>query len=67
VIVYGVLLYGFSALLFPDDLRDYDGFKEYFYLRRGWFFGTMALISIVGNEPVVVIDITGMEEYSKPA
>ena len=47
VIVYGVLLYGLSALLFPDDLKDYEGFKEYFYLRRGWFFGTLALISIV--------------------
>jgi hypothetical protein len=47
VIAYGILLYGLSALLFPDDLRDYDGFKEYFYRRRGWFFGTLALISVV--------------------
>jgi hypothetical protein len=33
--------------LFPDDLKDYDGFKEYFYRRRGWFFGTLALMSVV--------------------
>ena len=23
----------------PRDLQGYDGFKDYFYSRRGWFFG----------------------------
>lgn len=27
-----------SALLFPDDLRDYTGYENYFYSRKKWFF-----------------------------
>src|SRR5260370_3101482 len=32
-----------SILLFPDDLREYDGYEDYFLSRRGWFFGFVAL------------------------
>lgn len=39
VLGYAFLLYVTCALLFPRDLDDYDGFKDYFYSRRGWFFG----------------------------
>jgi hypothetical protein len=39
VLGYAFLLYLTCALLFPRDLADYDGFKDYFYSRRGWFFG----------------------------
>ena len=39
VLGYALLLYLTCALLFPRDLADYDGFKDYFYSRRGWFFG----------------------------
>jgi hypothetical protein len=28
-------------LLFPRDLAGYDGFKDYFYSRRRWFFGLL--------------------------
>jgi hypothetical protein len=31
VIVYGVLLCLLCALLFPDDISDYHGFRGYFY------------------------------------
>jgi hypothetical protein len=39
VLGYAVLIYLWCALLFPRDLAGYDGFKDYFYSRRGWFFG----------------------------
>ena len=47
VIVYGVLLYLLCALLFPDDVSDYNGFRGYFYSRRGWFFGVLAALWVV--------------------
>jgi cell division protein FtsW (lipid II flippase) len=47
VIVYGVLLYLLCALLFPDDVREYNGFRDYFYSRRRWFFGVLASLWIV--------------------
>ena len=39
VLFYAFLIYLWCALLFPRDLSGYDGFKEYFYSRKGWFFG----------------------------
>lgn len=39
VLTYAFLIYLTCALLFPRDLADYDGFKDYFYSRRAWFFG----------------------------
>ena len=41
VIGYAVLIYLLCALLFPRDLEGYDGFKDYFYSRRPWFFGLL--------------------------
>jgi hypothetical protein len=39
VLCYALLIYLWCALLFPRDLAGYDGFKDYFYSRRTWFFG----------------------------
>jgi hypothetical protein len=44
---YGVLIYLLCALLVPDDLVGYDGFRDYFYSRRRWLFGVLAAICIV--------------------
>lgn len=41
VLGYAVMIYLSCALLFPRDLAGYDGFKDYFYSRRGWFFGLL--------------------------
>ena len=43
VLGYAVLIYLWCALLFPRDLEGYDGFKDYFYSRRGWFFGLLVV------------------------
>jgi hypothetical protein len=47
VTLYGVLLYLLCALLMPGDLTGYEGFRDYFFSRRQWFFGVMAAICIV--------------------
>ena len=43
VLFYAVLIYLRSAILFPLDLEGYDGFRDYYYSRRGWGFGLAAL------------------------
>ena len=47
VVVYAVLLYLLCALLFPDEMSDYDGFESYFYSRRKWIFGVLAALFAV--------------------
>lgn len=42
VISYIMVYYVLCALLYPDDLRDYNGFEDYFYSRKKWFFGVLA-------------------------
>src|SRR4030088_320429 len=43
---YGIILYLLCSILFPTDMTDYDGFETYFYSRRRWFFGIMALMFV---------------------
>lgn len=51
VVFYAFLYFCASAMLFPEDLEGFDGFKGYFYDRRAWFFGLLALAG-----PVDVVD-----------
>lgn len=44
---YAALFFLICALLFPDDMRDYEGFAHYFMSRRKWFFGLLALSFLV--------------------
>ena len=46
VTVYGVLVYFLCALLSPNDLSLYQGYKEYFFSRRKWLFGEMAVMFV---------------------
>lgn len=43
VVGYGAVLYLLCAMLFPDDIAEYDGFRGYFLSRRRWFFGILGL------------------------
>lgn len=43
VIAYAVLIFLACALLFPDDINEYDGWRDYFLSRRRWFFGLLAV------------------------
>jgi hypothetical protein len=47
IVAYAVVLYLMCALLFPTDLDDYTGFKDYFLSRRAWFFGLLGLITAI--------------------
>lgn len=42
VLVYAFVIYLACALLFPRDLADYGGYRDYYYSRRRWFFGLLA-------------------------
>ena len=42
VCVYASMFFFLSVLLFPDDLRGYEGYQDYFLSRRFWFFGFVA-------------------------
>ena len=44
IILYAVTLFLLSALLFPDSMQDYRGYEDFFYARRAWFFGLLALL-----------------------
>ena len=47
VVLYAVFLYLLCAVLFPSSLSGYEGYKEYFFSRRAWFFGIFILIQLV--------------------
>lgn len=44
---FSVVLYFICALLFPSDMGDYDGYRDYFLSRRRWFFGLLATAYVV--------------------
>jgi hypothetical protein len=47
VLFYAALNYLLCAVLFPNDLDEYDGWRDYFLSRRRWFFGLLALSFVV--------------------
>ncbi|MBB3280168.1 hypothetical protein [Mitsuaria sp. BK037] len=42
VVGYSAVLYLLCAILFPDDIAEYGGYRDYFLSRRRWFFGILA-------------------------
>lgn len=42
VIAYAALIFFLCTMLFPSDLSEYGGYREYLLSRRGWFFGLLA-------------------------
>ena len=42
--LYATLLYLICSLFFPEEIDEYDGFKNYFYHRRPWLFGFLAAL-----------------------
>lgn len=47
VIFYAFYLYLICAVLFPRNLEEYDGYKDYFLAKRGWFFGLLIGWSVI--------------------
>jgi hypothetical protein len=47
LISYALLLMLLAALLFPDSADRFDGYREYYYSQRHWFFAVLALVYAV--------------------
>ncbi len=62
VIAYAILLFLLCALLFPDSMRDYESYEDYFYARRGWFFGILAATYVLD---VIDTMIKGEEHFAR--
>jgi hypothetical protein len=66
LIFYAITLFLMSALLFPDNVSDYDGYEDFFLKRRHWFFSVFALTflldivdTLIKGEPY--FDTLGLE------
>jgi hypothetical protein len=46
VAMFATVQFLLCVLLFPEEMADYEGFKAYFYSRRRWVFGLMAILLI---------------------
>lgn len=42
LITYCTALFMLCVLLFPDDIKEYEGYEDFFMSRRAWFFGFFA-------------------------
>lgn len=47
VIAYCAAWFMLCVLLFPDDLRSFGSYENYLLQRRGWFFGMLALLTLL--------------------
>jgi hypothetical protein len=45
--MYAVVQYLLCVLLFPEEIADYDSFREYFYSRRKRIFRLMTILFVV--------------------
>jgi hypothetical protein len=43
LIAYCTALFMLCVLLFPDDIKEYTGYEDFFMSRRAWFFGLFAV------------------------
>ena len=62
VALYAVLLYLLCAMLIPEQINEYEGFKDYFYSRRQWIFALMAILFVAD---VVDTAIKGHSYYQR--
>ncbi len=42
VIFYAALIFFTCAIVFPDRMDEYSGFRQYFHSRQHWFYGLLA-------------------------
>ncbi|WP_315833447.1 hypothetical protein [Bradyrhizobium prioriisuperbiae] len=69
---YTIVLYLLCTLLFPDDIKEYRGYDDYFFSRRKWFFGLLALTFVFDLADTLVkgvghIDRFGVEYVARGA
>lgn len=64
LIIYIIVYYVLCALLYPDDLKDYKGFRDYFYSRKKWFFGLLGLSFILDIFDTMIKGMEYFHHYS---
>jgi len=42
--LYATLLFLLCSLFFPDEMSDYDGYRDYYYSRKQWIFTLMTIL-----------------------
>lgn len=47
ITLYALLLYLLCTLVLPENIDEYRDWRDYFYARRGWFFGLLAMAYLV--------------------
>ena len=47
VVLYALVFYLACAILFPERMHGYDGYRDFFYSRRRWFFGLLAFSLVI--------------------
>ena len=47
VVLYALVFYLACAILFPERMHGYDGYRDFFYSRRKWFFGLLAFSLLI--------------------
>ena len=62
VLLYAVALFLLCAFLFPESMQDYKSYEDFFYARRGWFFGLLAATYLLD---VVDTLIKGEEHFAR--
>ncbi|HEY4202685.1 MAG TPA: hypothetical protein VGM83_19210 [Devosiaceae bacterium] len=62
LIAYCILLFLLVALLFPDNISEYDGYEDFFMSRRKWFFGLFAVTFLFD---IIDTEIKGSEHLAK--
>ncbi len=47
LIFYTTMYFALSVLIFPDNINDYNGYTDYFFSRKKWFFSFLIVIFII--------------------
>lgn len=47
LIGYAVTLFLICAMLFPESMQTYSSYEDYFYSRRAWIFGLLAITYVL--------------------
>lgn len=55
--LYAVIMSLTASSLFPDNLEDYGGYRDYLYWRRAWVFGLLGLARLTDVADSLVKDI----------